>query len=71
MARVITCNKCGKRLDEWDIQEEFRFYGRLGYGTTYDGNSIELDLCCECMEELIDSCAISPIVENYITKGGD
>lgn len=55
------CNKCGKRLDIFDIQEEFCIESRLGYGTKYDGDYLRLDLCCDCMEELIDSCKINPI----------
>jgi hypothetical protein len=74
MSRVTTCNKCGKKLDMLDTQESFRFYskGRLGYGTKYDGCELELDLCCKCMDELIDSCSISPIVDDrYFSEGGD
>lgn len=71
MSRIITCNKCGKQLDEWDAQEAFSFYSKLGYGTKYDGCELELDLCCNCMDELIESCAVSPIVDDYIPEGGD
>lgn len=63
MATKIICNKCGKEFDEWDTQEEFRIYSHLGYGTKYDGDKLELDLCCDCMTDLIDSCKISPIIE--------
>ena len=59
MAKEITCNKCGKK--------NFSVYRRLGYGTKYDGDDLELDLCCDCMEKLIDECIISPIVENNHT----
>lgn len=71
MSVVRTCNKCGKKFDEWDTEESFRFYSpfALGYGTKYDGSKLELDLCCECMEELIDSCKVSPIVDIYRTEG--
>lgn len=72
MSRIFTCNKCGNRLNEWDVQENFSIYTVLGYGTKFDGCELELDLCCECMNELIDSCAISPIVEpRYYSEGGD
>lgn len=55
------CNKCGKQFDEWDTQENFSIHGQVGYGSKYDGDIIELDLCCNCMDELMDSCKISPI----------
>lgn len=63
MARHTICDKCGKEFDKWDENENFHFYGKLGYGTKYDGSFLELDLCCDCMEEIIDQCKISPIKE--------
>ena len=63
MSRITTCNKCGNRLNEWDIQEDFKIYSKL---------ELELDLCCKCMDELIDSCTISPIADGrYYSEGGD
>lgn len=65
MARKIICNKCGKEFDIYDVQEDFTIHSQMiGYGSKYDGSSLQLDLCCECMDELIDSCKISPIEEN-------
>lgn len=69
--RITTCNKCGKRFDEWDAQGGFGLYNRIGYGSEYDGCTLVLDLCCRCMDELIKSCAISPIVDDCIMEGGD
>lgn len=62
MAKQYVCNKCGKPFDRWDEQENFHIYGYLGYGTKYDGSTLELDLCCSCMEDLIDECKVNPIV---------
>lgn len=64
MAKETICNKCGKRFDIWDTQENFSISAHMGYGTKYDGDHLELNLCCECMEKLIDECIISPIKEN-------
>ena len=63
MAKEFYCNKCGKKMDEFDVQEDFSFNQTLGYGSKYDGECLELDLCCKCMDELIDSCKIDPILE--------
>ena len=52
------CNKCGKEFDIWDGQEGYKIYCTAGYGTKYDGMKIELDLCCGCMEELLDGCVL-------------
>jgi hypothetical protein len=62
MSSKIICNKCGKELDMWDMQEGFRMYRRFGYGTKYDGDTVDLNLCCDCIEKLIDSCLVSPII---------
>lgn len=62
MAKTILCNMCGKQFDIWDTQEDFSINRRLGYGTKYDGDELQLDLCCDCMEKIIDECKISPII---------
>lgn len=48
----------------WDKQEDFSIRKQLGYGTAFDGDELDLDLCCKCMESLIDECVISPIIEH-------
>lgn len=66
MARhtIVTCNMCGKELDEADRRQHFSLYQIIGYGSKYDGMGIVLDLCSNCMDELIDRCKISPLEEN-------
>lgn len=61
MAKKFYCNMCGKQMDILDIQENFSVNGRLGYGSRYDGDEIEFDLCCDCMDKLIEECAIPPV----------
>lgn len=64
MKKSNICNKCGKILDLWDMQENFSLEKTyLGYGTKYDTCELNIKLCCSCMDELIDSCKVSPIVE--------
>lgn len=63
MSKQSVCNKCGKVLDLWDKQENFHMSKELGYGTKYDGSTLELDLCCSCMDELIEACTLTPIIE--------
>lgn len=57
------CNLCGKPVEVWD-QSGFNFHGRMGYGSRYDGDLISLVLCCECTDKLVESCLISPIIED-------
>lgn len=61
----IFCNVCGKEFDVFDKQENFNIHtGEIGYGSRYDGDSINLDMCCDCfdklMEDLIPKCKINP-----------
>lgn len=59
-----TCNMCGKEFDVFDTQERFRIYNpNIGYGSKYDGEALCLDLCCDCMDKIIDSCKINPVVD--------
>lgn len=75
MGQTAICNKCGKRLNFWDLQEDFSIIRDLGYGTKYDGERLKMRLCCECMETLIDVCQKTPIIsntyENSEQKGWD
>ena len=71
MAKVITCNKCGKTFDFLDTQENFSIRRRMGYGTMYDGDDLELDLCRDCMQELIQNCAVSPLVPVVYQEGDE
>ena len=62
MAELLVCNKCGKIFDVWDTQEDFSIKRQLGYGTKYDGDELNLHLCCDCMEKIADACKFSPII---------
>lgn len=48
------CNKCGKKMDIFDLQTGVRMHDVLGYGSKYDGSTVNLDLCSQCTDELID-----------------
>lgn len=57
------CNKCGKRLDPWDSISCIHFERDLGYGSQYDGCSVEIDLCNSCFDAFINECAVSPLID--------
>jgi len=60
------CNVCGKEFNQWDEVENLGIHMRIGYGSKYDGDEIDLDMCCSCfdtwMDEFISQCSIDPIV---------
>ena len=61
----IICNVCGNSFTEFDEQEHIGLHKKIGYGSKYDGESIDLDICCNCFDKLMDTlgsqCVISPI----------
>ena len=59
--KEIFCNHCGKKFDIWDEQEGLRIHKTIGYGSIYDGDELNLRICCECMDKIIGECKISPI----------
>ena len=61
MAKVTKCNMCGKVFDNYDEFMGFSIHRILGYGSKYDGDTLELDLCCECVDKLIEMCTVSPL----------
>lgn len=59
------CNKCGKEFGDTnlDFNSDFSIHTRIGYGSKYDMCGLALDLCSSCMDELIDSCVLSPVID--------
>ena len=59
------CNMCGKTFDLWDHQENFCFDHHIGYGSAHDFERIQLNLCCQCFDKVIDwilpQCKYNPI----------
>ena len=35
----------------------------ITYGSIYDGDSVDLQLCCKCFDSLVNSCVICPVVD--------
>lgn len=57
------CSVCGRDFTILDAQNGFTIRRRLRYGMKHDGSMLYLKLCCTCMEDLIDRCVISPIMQ--------
>ena len=61
------CNMCGKTFDIWDHQENFCVDRCLGYGSAHDFEHIQLNLCCQCFDKVIDwilpQCKHNPMSE--------
>lgn len=57
------CNRCGVELDFFDLQQDFSIHRKIGYGSIYDGSTVDLQLCCECFDKMAEECTVSPISE--------
>ena len=47
MSEKKLCNRCGKELDFFDLQQDFSIHKKIGYGSIYDGCTVDYHLCCE------------------------
>lgn len=69
---IAICNMCGKKIHPMDIEcNQFSLSHEFGYGSIYDCQSLQLDLCSDCQDALttylIKNCKINPI-EKYDTN---
>lgn len=61
----MKCNVCGKDMDIFDKQTGISCTGKLlGYGSEFDGDVLNIHICCDCLDKIIKDCKISPL-ENY------
>jgi hypothetical protein len=69
--KKVTCNKCGKVYIYTDNNVNNIINSNLfqniklnfGFGSMYDGSYVEIDLCENCIIELINSCKHNPMEE--------
>lgn len=61
MSKRVLCNLCGSSFSFFDDAQGYSIYKDIGYGSDFDGNKLELDICVGCMDELINKCAINPV----------
>ncbi len=64
------CNVCGKTVEQvFENQMPISIHDCIGYGSKYDGSMLDLDICSDCFDKLIDGftekCAINPILKIY------
>ena len=48
------CSICGKTLDIFDLQNNPHIHKQLSYGSKFDGQHLDLDLCSDCFDNLIE-----------------
>ncbi|RLQ93688.1 hypothetical protein D9X91_17050 [Falsibacillus albus] len=63
VAISITCNKCGntkKLSDIWDEYEFQSFSITFGYGSLFDDQKWEFDICDTCLADFVKTFKHSP-----------
>lgn len=71
MAKGLTrCNVCGNTVEQvFENQMLISIHERIGYESEHDGSMLDLDICSDCFDKLIDSfagkCVINPMKENF------
>lgn len=63
------CTMCNKEFDQWDASENHYIYYRFGYGSMHDDEILEVDLCCDCYDGVVDFIA-SKSKNNPLTDCG-
>lgn len=58
------CSNCGKTLDMFDELSGISVRKPLGFGSQFDGQFLNIRLCCECTDTVIRSCRISPVTDD-------
>lgn len=59
------CNKCGKDIPIGGYFGIMNY--KMPYGSKYDYDTLNLILCVECLDELVDGCTINPITEYFMS----
>ena len=62
------CNKCGKKMDTFDVRNGLSYEKTMSYGSRFDFEHVRLDLCCECLDNLLESCVVSPFVPDAVAE---
>lgn len=57
------CTMCNRILNEFDINGDFSYHKWIGYGSRYDENRLDVELCGECFDKVV-----SFIVNNSATN---
>ena len=60
MSTKCVCNLCGKEMDYVNLNNGLKISRTMGYGSAYDGDHIDIDICCECFDKIIEACVIDP-----------
>lgn len=62
--RTEICNICGKEFRLWDGLHDIHIRRHLGYGSKYDGEDLDMRICCDCLDKIISICEVSPVTKH-------
>lgn len=59
--KVRKCNMCGEYFSFVDEIENFDITHEMEFVTKYEGHTLNLKLCANCLTDIIEKCVISPL----------
>ena len=51
---ISICSICGKKFELHDMFAALCFEKQIGYGSVHDGETFNLNLCCDCFDKFAD-----------------
>lgn len=62
------CTLCGKEFDMWDEQENFGFHYYIGYGSKFDTQKIDVNMCTDCFDKMLEEYILPKCKENPLEE---
>ena len=63
MDNALKCSLCGEPMNIWDSANDFAIHKKIGFGSEFDGQVLDIKLCNMCMDKIIRACQINPLQE--------
>ena len=57
---LMKCNICGKDFSDFDLLNSFKISQDVEYGSTHDGEYLDLHICNKCLDDIAHKCLINP-----------
>ena len=66
--KILKCNCCGSEINNTQRPYGIGVHTRIGYGSKFDGQEIDLDLCSDCLDKIMNymnkKFKYSPVLKN-------
>lgn len=49
------CTRCNKKFNIYDTHNGLKIKKRFGYGSKFDGDEFDINICVDCLDELVSN----------------